>query len=249
MPTGGLLSNAKKDFMSPDAIAAQQRREHEEAQSQIKRDANKADAQINGLNSALSGDATAKTEAEIKSLEKYTKEDLKMAEELIFRGYAERDVEIIPGAKATIASMSAAEVELVNEMIYEYANNIEKADAANKDKSESSGVSVKVIDGLQQMLFVSLGFKGFNGKDISPSTSRTLQMIKSGVRKMTDCEIDGDIAAFKEIRKELKKTIWARAAELKRMPVSITDSISKKRYDLEKMIFDLTSRDDLLPKF
>jgi hypothetical protein len=234
----GSITNRKQDFKDPAQMAAEQEQAQALAQKQKPKD--KDQENIDAVNSAITGDAD-KNDAELKAMEAYTAEDMKLAEEMLFRGYAERDYKVLPNATITVVSMSSAEVELVNEIVYEFANK--------PGKKEDQGLSAKVVEGQQQMLLIALGFKGINGADISPAAGRHLSFIKAGFKRMGDAEVDGDIKKFNEVRAELKKVIWTRAAELKRVPVSFIDVIAKKRYEFERLMYDITSREDLIPKY
>jgi len=239
MPAGGIIRGPKTDFKGPEEIDREQRQAQEQAQRRAPVD--KDSESIDRASNALSGKDAEDNEKELKALEVYSKEDMRLAEELLFRGYAEKDFKILPNTTITITSMTSAATELVNEMVYEYASK-------KDEEGNAPDLSAKVVEGRQQMLLVALGFKGINGADISPASGRSLSFIKSGMKRMSDAEIDGDIKKFNETRAELKKIIWARASELKRIPVSIIDAVAKRRFEFERIMFEITSREDLIPK-
>lgn len=247
---GGILDGPKQNFVGPAEMAEQQRQAMRDSTAAA---ANRRDPEAEGIDraaAALGGgseDDVDKVKEELKQLELYSKEDMDLAEQLLFRGYAEKNYKVLANTTICVTSMSAAEVELVNEMVYEFANAKPEHDPKNP-LAEQPGLSAKVVEGNQNLLTIALSFKGVNGTDISPNAGRTLSFIKNGIRSMNNAEVDGDMKKFKEMRDELKKVIWARARELKRVPVPVIDVAGKRRYEFEKMMYDITSREDLLPK-
>lgn len=251
--SGTILDRGKTDFKDPATVDAEMKQAQRQAQADTLKKKDPEQDGIDKINAAMSGDnaEAEKNEADLRSLAAYSEEDLALAEELLFRGYAEKTYKVLKNATITVTSMSAAEVELVNEMVYEFANK--PAPAPDKDTkpdpfAPTPGISAKVVESYQQALIIALGFKGVNGSDISPAATRTLAFIKSGFKRMSEQEIEGDVANYTITRAELKKVVGRRAAEMKRVQVSLIDVISKRRFEFERMMHDIMSRDDLLPK-
>lgn len=245
MPNG--ILGEKRPFQTPAQQAEIQRQHNQEV---ARAQANKPDPEAEGIDkaaAALNGAASAAaTDSDIKKMEAFSKEDMDLAEQLLFRGYAEKNYKVV-GTTITVTTMSSAESELINEMVYEYANDVPAPDP-KKPLEPVPGKSAKVVEGQQTMLTNALTFKGIGDKDISPAAGRSLSFLKAGVKRMSDAEIAGDVKIFNDVRADLKKAIWARASELKRVSTPLIDTISKRRYEFEKLMYDITSRDDLLPK-
>jgi hypothetical protein len=198
---------------------------------------------VTKLNDALSGknSESAKIEKELEDLNKFSEEDLKLAEELLFNGHAKKDFRLNDRYSATIYSTNALEIAIVNELMFEFTRKYEKPDGR-------VDVSQKTMDHMHQLYLLAVSFKGYNDKDISTERVRSLDVIKSACKKLSEFEVDGDLASYAKLMEEIKNAVKARAAEIKRLSAAVIDSISYKRYDFERMMYDIVTRGDILPK-
>lgn len=198
---------------------------------------------VTKLNDALSGknEENQKIEKELEDLNKFSEEDLRLAEELLFNGFTKKDFKLNDKYSATLYSTNALEMSVVNELMYEFTKKYEKADGR-------VDVSNKTMDHIHQLYLLAISFKGYNDKDLSSERIRSLELIKNGCKKLSDLEVDGDLENHSKLMEEIKKAVKARAAEIKRLPASVIDAVSYKRYDFEKMMYDIITRGDVLPK-
>ena len=196
------------------------------------------------LNNAMSGkgDEAEKVEKEIGELEKFTEEDLELAEQLLFNGYCEKTFKLTPKSSITVASISAAEIDIINEMMFEFGKNYETEDGR-------LDVSQKTIDFINSLYLLAVAFKGFNGKELSETSTRSLSILKNAFKNLSELEIQGDLKKYKEYREEVKKAIKNRSIEIKRLSTPVVDAISQKRYLFERTLFQIVNKGDVIPKF
>jgi len=241
--SGAAVMRPKQDFADIFEQDAQLKQNTAAAMKKVQEKEKPVDEAVTKLNDALSGknEENAKIEKELEDLNKFSEEDLRLAEDLLFNGYAKKDFKLSDKYSATIYSTNALEMSVVNELMYEFTKKYEKPNG-------TIDVSNKTMDHIHQLYLLAISFKGYNDKDISPERSRSLDLIKSGCKKLSELEITGDMENHSKLMEEVKKVVKSRAAEIKKLPASVIDSISYKRYDFEKMMYDIITRGDVLPK-
>ena len=237
------VSEKKADFSDIFMQDAALKQQHI---SNIKKAAEKErpqEDQIKNLNSALAGEneAAKQVEKELEELAKFSKEDLELAEQLLFDGVAKKLYKLSEKYSATLFSTNASEISVINELMYEFTKKYESADGR-------LDVSQKTMDHMHQLYLLAISFKGYNDKDISNERIRTLELLKAGFKKLAEFEISGDLDNYKKVCEEIKKIIRARAAEIKKLPAAVIDALSNKRYEFERMMYDIVTRGDVLPK-
>jgi hypothetical protein len=201
------------------------------------------DEAVTKLNDALSGknEESKKIEKELEDLSRYTDEEIKMAEELLFNGYTKHNYKLSKTVDATIYSTNAVEISIVNELMYEFTKKYQKSDG-------SVDVSQKELDHIHQLYLLAISFKGYNDKEIAEERIRSLELIKNACKKLSEFEIGGDLENYRKLMEEIKKSVKGRAAEIKKLPASVIDSISLKRYSFETLMYEIISKGDVLPK-
>lgn len=199
-------------------------------------------AMVDNVNNQLSGgtQGSDKIEKELAEMDVYSKEDLGLAEELLFNKYVRKEMPLTKTKVVSMYTVSAAEMDLVNDMIFDFAKN-------NEDEDGNVNVSQRKMDTLQQLYVLAVAFEGF-GSDIAENKSISVELIKRSIVKMDDVEAAGDIKAFNDMREEIKKAIKKRAYIIRQLSAAIIDVLSKKRFEFESMISDILSRGDILPK-
>jgi hypothetical protein len=198
---------------------------------------------IEKMNKALSGQVSEskKIEKELEDLNKFSDEDIKLAEELLFNGHAKKTIKLSEKVGATFYSTNAAEISLINELMYEFTKKYESTDGR-------LDVSQKTIDHMNQLYMLTISFKGYDDKELSSAKTRSLDLIKSAFKRLSEFEIAGEIDNYKKLSDELKVVIKARAAEIKNMAGTILDALSFKRYQFERDMYDIITRGDVIPK-
>lgn len=237
-------TQSKQDFSN---IFEEDAKLKQETMSRIQEAAKKSlpkEDMVNNLNNALSGKdkESEKIEKELGEMEKFTEEDISLAEQLLFNGYAQKDLKLTDKVVITVTSMTAVEVDLVNEMMYEFGKKFETSDGR-------FDVSQKTIDHMNTLYLLSVSFRGFNGKDLSETRTRSLDLLKNAFKQLNSLEIEGDLEKIKKLRTDIKDAVRARALEIKRMPTPVIDAISRKRSEFESMMYSIINRGDVIPKF
>jgi hypothetical protein len=204
-----------------------------------------AEANIDQLNKALSGKTDYDQERELEELKKITPEDMKLAEEMVFRGYAETSVSMInlPNIKFTITSMSADEVNLVEAITYDYLKTKESKDGSTVDVPQS------IVASYKNALSLSLAVKGRDNKDLCEEVPiQRLDVIKRAIRKAKSLEISGDMTQHVQLLDEIKKSIRARAATVLQMATPVIDFLSNEKYQFEVKMFRIMTTKQIIPK-
>lgn len=242
----GILSQKKPpkqnfmDVFQEDAIAKS--RQAEKVKEAALKDRPKEE-EISKLQNALSGanEKHKEVEKELEELDRYSEEDLKLAEELLFQGYAKKNYKITPTMSATFYTINANEVSVINEMMFEFTKTYELKDGR-------IDLSQKSIDQVHGLYMLSVAFKGYNDKDISESKGRSLDLIKAGLKHLSTLEMDGKIDEYKKLMEEIKDAIKKRSAEIKRGSASVLDVLSMKRFEFERLMYDILNKGEVLPK-
>ena len=68
-----------------------------------------------------------KIEKELEDLNKFSEEDLRLAEELLFNGFTKKDFQLNDKYSATLYSTNALEMSVVNELMYEFYKKVWEA--------------------------------------------------------------------------------------------------------------------------
>ena len=235
----------KADFEDIAVIDARQRATTmQKLQEAAKKDL-PAEEAVNKLNNAMSGAsaATKKVEEELQDMEKFSEADIELAEQLLFNGFAQKDIEIGKSTKASFYTTNAAETELINELVFEFTKKHESQDGR-------IDAPQRAVDLLHQMYLLAISFRGFNGKDVSEARTRSLDLIKNACKTLNELELAGDLEKFGKLREEVKGAIKLRASEMKsKLAVATVDALSDKRFKFERTMFNIINKGDVFPKF
>ena len=197
---------------------------------------------VSKLNQQLSGGKGSDAiEKELEDMDKFSEDDLALAEELLFNGFCRKDIPLTKKTKATFYSMNADEMEMINQLMFEFTKKHE-----NKDGIVD--VSQKSVDSLNALYVLAVSFRGFDGKDIAPSKSCSLEMLKSAFKQLAELEISGDIETHGKLSEEIKKVMKIRATYVRRKPTALIDVLTSKRYEFERVLYDILKRGDVYPK-
>ena len=204
-----------------------------------------AEAQIAQVNQALSGSTNYEQERELEDLKKITPEDMKLAEEMVFRGYADIEVPMVnlPNIKFTLTSVSAEEVALVESITYDYLKSKESSDGSTVDIPQA------IVSSFKNALNLALSVRGRHGKDLCEEIpTQKLEVIKRAVRKAKSLEITGDLKKHAELLEEIKKSVRARAAVVMQMATPVIDFLTNEKYLFEVKMFRIMTTKQIIPK-
>lgn len=240
---GKETSSTKLDFKSPQEQAA----ENAGRIASRRNKPNKEDelqSKIDNLNQMI-GDSQEqkKIEEEFQEMESISAEDLKLAEQLLFQGYAEK-VYTPPNfdnIQITICSNTPDEINLIEEMLFDMVK-------ASENTEGDPTISDSEINSRRSLYSLALSLVGINGKDICPNRIGHLAVIKKAILRLPELELEGNIENLKSLRDEIKKSIKMRTLEIRKKPTPVIDMISKYRYEFNTTMFSIMNKKGILPK-
>jgi len=188
-------------------------------------------------------DESQNVQKELDDLDKVTPEELKLAEQLIFKGYAELDVKManLPDNTFTICSTSAAEMDIIEEMLFDKVKNSE-------DKDGKINIPNNNIQALRNALTVAISYRGMNKEELCKNTSNHLNIIKRAIIKLAELEAAGEIEEFGKVNKSLKSSLMARALEVAKLPTQMIDFLSSEKFAFDSKMHLIMTTKKALPK-
>jgi len=190
------------------------------------------------INKSLSGDSADIEDIPIEEA------DIKLAEKLIFDGYAETDVvmDSFPDSKFTMCSTNAEEMGMIDEVIF---------DIMKKNETDDGMVDMpqNKIQTLRNAIFVSLGYRGRDGVDLcGEDRSRHLNVIKKGIVRRGDLEIAGKVEETEKINVSLKEAILIRARRVQQLSTPLIDFLSAEKWKFDKKMYKIMTQKGVIPK-
>jgi len=173
------------------------------------------------------GDVTGKTDEEL-GLVKFSEADYKLAEEVVFKGFASKEYSFgrDDGFKAVITTTTANEELIIDEIMSEFVANT------------PSGNSLQHY---MAIVMMALSLESLNGKPFPDNPRLSLQLLKAALKKLIEFERDGSIEKYGEQHTAIIKIVKARISYVKSMPTPVVDILAKKRSELENMVIKLLS--------
>jgi len=228
----GPAANIKEDYHEPSAVEIQKKAPKP---PQSKEDQYQEDA-ADKINKAMAGE-------DLYDDIEVNEEDLKLAEKLIFDGFAETDVFMknFPDRKFTICSTNAEELSVMDEILFDMVKNHEKADGM-------IDLPQNHMSSMRSALFLALGYRGMNKQEICSAPGQHLNTIKKAVIRLTKLELDGKMEEAEKLRVSLKHALKSRAIEIKRLPTPMIDWLSNKKVEFDKKMYKVMSTDNIIPK-
>lgn len=173
-----------------------------------------------------------------------SEDDIKLAEKLIFDGYAETEVymDSFPDHKFTICSTNAEEVGMVDEVIY---------DLMKKHETEDGMIDIpqNKVQTLRNAVFAALGYTGRDGEDLCGiDKARHLRVIKKAIVRRGDLEQNGDAEKAEELNKMLKEAILVRARRIKQLPTPVIDFITFEKAKFDRKMYKIMTTKGVVPK-
>lgn len=197
-------------------------------------------AQADRINQAMADREKDPAEDE----EKITAEEMSLAEQLIFKGYAEMDVELgaFPGKKMTICSTNADELGLIDDVVFEMVKN------AKSNKDGTVDLPENHVTAMRNAVFVAISYRGIDGKELSPDVKYALNTIKKAVYKLNDLYGEGDLKAAEALKVSLRQAVLKRAMLVKRLPTTMIDFISRKKLWFDSKMSKIMEMKTIVPK-
>ena len=227
----------------PDVF--QQQREMTRETIQKMKSAARADGvdqeQVNRINEAMSNQNSVSRDDDS---DKITVEDMAMAEQLIFRGYAEMDIEMnaFPGKKITICSTNADEIGLIDDVVFDMIKNAKKNSDGTVDLAEGK------VAAMRNAVFVAVCYRGIDGKELSPDPKYYLNTIKKASLKLNELYSEGDLKGAEELKSGLCQSVMKRAMLVKRLPTTMIDFISKQKLNFDSKMSRIMEMKKIVPK-
>jgi len=196
---------------------------------------------VEKVNAQLSGN---KDQADFDEASKISEEDIKLAETLLFNGYVEKEVVMthIPKIKHILCSVTAEEMNLIDEIIYEEAKKFTKPDGT-VDMSQSS------VQTLRSSLYLALSYKGSNGTDfIKENRILQIEIIKKAMKALSDKYVEGDVESIETFKKSVMDALKKRAARVRQFSTPLLDFLSSKKFDFDNKLFTVMNTEKILPK-
>lgn len=182
-------------------------------------------------------------QADLDEMEKFSKEDLELAEQMIFRGYAEFDAIMprFPKNKFTICSTSAEEIAIVDEIVF---------DLLKKSENEDGTVNLPQnnVKALRNSLFLAISYRGMNQEELMGDSTCHLNYIKKAIIRISELNDNGEINKSDELKVSLKKKLVMRANKINRLATPMIDFLSDKKYEFDNKMLVIMSSPGLLPK-
>lgn len=229
------ITTPKADFKDPFQIQRESIQKSMNHQRKIK-EPNYTELMADKVNKAMNPDKGV-VENDISP------EDLDLAEQMIFRGYAETDVSIpvFKDKKFTICSTSAEELSMLDEVVFNYAKSFERNDG-------TFDIPQNKISSLRNSLFVAISYRGMNGSELCDAGAYHLNTIKRGIIKVEELLLSGDVEKSNNLKKQVEKSLLYRAAQIRKMATPLIDFLSSEKANFDAKMLRIMSDKDLLPK-
>jgi len=231
VPAASPIAEApKENFKSPE----------NQSQQQMPHKAIKENEDTKNLGSSSDAD---NVQEELEDLEKVSPEDLKLAEQLIFKGYAEKDIEMLnlPGNVFTICSTSAAEYDIIDEVVFDKVKGYE-TDDGKIDMPQNK------LTALKTALMIAISYRGRNKEEICVDSVNHLNTIKNAIIKISEYQMLGEIKKLDELKESLKKSLLVRAIHIMKLPTQIIDFLSSEKLAFDSTMYRIMTTKKILPK-
>jgi hypothetical protein len=194
---------------------------------------------------STSGNNSMVTDEEQAMLE-ITDEDEELAEQMLFKGFAKKDI-VIPmfrkkGTFITVTTLSPQDMTVVNQVIYDMIREGEDEDG----KMEIPQIEITTTKNAYTM---ALSYVGLNNTDICDDIpTAKLTSLKLAIKKYNELASIGDIQKADSLYNDLKNKLKIRVARFREIPTVIVDFISEEKYKFESRMYAIMSQEAIIPK-
>ena len=236
----------KEDFRDPLSVHAESmanRASSADRMAKASVDAKTTDM-IDKVNEAMSTQNSLKEDMkEFDEQMKISDEDVALAEQVIFRGYAELEVTManIPGHRFTLCTTSAEDMSLIDEILFDMVK-------AKENEKGDVDLPSQHVQTMRNALFLALGFKGVDGKDFCDEPIYQMMTIKKAVIKIKEYENAGDLPKMNAMSADLKRSVKYRAIRIKRYPTPVVDFLANKKFEFDQKMYTIMMSEKILPK-
>lgn len=188
--------------------------------------------------------------AELEEEERFSDEDISMAEQVLFQGWAVANMPMLGGKhKATITTSVPIEFELVEEALDKFVVDQRKAwETANPGKP-FAGLPGTVVSSKNKLLTLASYFKGFNDQDLCKDMNLRLETIKAGIERLRQSASSGDLVEVQKIKPVLIEMLWRRAEYISGMVNTVViDNIVAQKNNFEIKMDAIMSSKAIYPK-
>jgi hypothetical protein len=229
----------KEEFPDPFTIQRNQVAETESRMKAVARKSEAGDSEIERTQQALNNQGSNDLDDD-----GITEADMKLAEQLIFNGYAEKDVEMesFKGKKFTICSTNAEEMDIIDDIAFDMIKSVKSNDDGTVDLPENH------IRTMRNALLVALSYRGFNNKELSSDPLSYLNTLKKAIIKIGELCNDGEVIKASELKNSVKKALNKRASLVKRLPTPLIDFISGEKYKFDSRMSEIMNMKGIIPK-
>lgn len=246
----GAKDNTRRDPLPKDTFKDPFAKQADDITKRAQQQGPKLDDILNGdkvlentASAVNSGGDVKNVQADLDEMGKIDPKDLDLAEQMIFKGYAEDDVEMVnfPNHKFTICSTSAEEIAIVEEIIFDVLKGSERDDG-------SVNLPQAKVTGLRNGLFVAISYRGMDENELSNDSKCHLNTIKTAVIRANDLENSGSIDEADKLKESLKKRLLQRTALVNRMATPVIDFLSESKYLFDTKMNRILSSKEIIPK-
>jgi len=198
---------------------------------------------VEKTNAALNS-SSRDVESELEEMNKISPKDLKLAEQMMFNGYAEFDIEMpqLPDIKLTICSTNAEEMNMLEEIVFDMMKKAEDLGDGTLNLPNNH------VQSMRNALFIALSYRGMNMEELMKDTSYQLNTIKKGIIKISELYDEGEIKKADDFKKSLKNKLIKRASAIKRLATPILEFISSEKYNFDEKMLQIMRTKNILPK-
>ncbi len=237
-------SSEKKDFKDP--FIQQQSEINERSKRSVPSIEELAgDSTLNNTANAVNNAGPGRNvQADLDEMEKFSKEDIELAEQMIFKGFAEFDTEIdrFKGYKFTIGSTTAEEIAIIDEIVFDFVKRSEGSDGVVNLPQNN-------VQSFRNSLFIAISYRGMNQEELAKDNSSChLNTIKKAVIRVSDLEDGGQLKEAETLKASLKKRLTQRATMVSRLATPIIDFLSEKKYEFDAKMLSIMTTPGILPK-
>ena len=231
---------AKEDFkeLTPTKTASKPR----SGLSDALKSQDAAEGLIDKFNGSMGGNGDI--DKELAELDAILPEDIELLSQMVFKGYAEKVINIpnLKDAAITICTSSAEDVSLIDDIIFDIVKQYEVKD------SDTLDIPQQYLTTMRHSVNMALYYKGINGVDICDNSNYQLQTIKSAIKKLSSHRSTGELEASKKLFELIKKSINARVSYIRQIPTVIIDFISNQKYRFDMDMNRVMNTSNALPK-
>jgi hypothetical protein len=170
-------------------------------------------------------DVTDKSDEEL-GLVKYTEADYKIAEDVVFQGFASRQYVFGRDNKfrAVVTTTTANEELIIDELLSEFAGTTQSNQSFNHYTA---------------IVMMALSLQSLNDKAFPDNPRLSLDLLKNALKKLIEFERDGLVDKYKLQHDQILKLVKARISYIKMLPTPVLDVLAKKRSELETLVIKL----------